>query len=212
MITLKVGVYLGILLMTFTWGVIFYNKISYPYKLTTQMVAFVIVGELVGFYLKNTLGSSFPMYHFLQPILLFYYAYIFYALTWKYYWIRLLVFVIALLLISVSLFLNFYYYDFYSFPSISIILLSIYAVCGSLLLLTILLKNPNPSPIWIEPLFWLSSGTLVFYSITFFFFSYYDYLLNANSIPNWGYQLNRFFNYVMYFTTFLSLFFESHKK
>lgn len=189
-----------------------YHRLLKPFQLLTQLLTWTLIIEISSDLLKNYLGTNFPFYHFLLLVQFIYFLLIFYYFLSKHIKTRNIVTFIGVYFTLLSIFVTFFYHGFYEFPSINTLFFSIYTVLGSLILLLKMMENPiSISPLQ-QGIFWFSVGTLIFYSITFLFFGYYNVHLNDMMLfPSWGYGFIRIANYLLYSCYFLALFFDSQK-
>lgn len=188
------------------FGILRYSRLSKPFQLLIQMLIIIFVSELAGRFLWRSMGSTYPFYHVLQVLQILYYGLIFSLLitsgkAWK-SWI----FIVAASGAVVSIAVSIFHQPLNTFPSLGSQLLSIYVVVLSLILIMKLLRSPKEGSLLLLPEFWFATGSLFFYSITFFTFAYFN--LGVGN-PEWGYTIIRLSNYILYGCCFLTLFFDA---
>lgn len=103
---------------------------------------------------------------------------------------------ICILVALLSLLLTMFVQPLLQFPSLSFILLAFLVVGLSLFDLTKMLLEPKPELLTKIPAFWMNTGNLIFYSLTFFAFGLNN--IGINVLPNWIYDLIFFTNIVLY--------------
>lgn len=206
--------YLLLLGICSLYGASTYRFLTTPYKLLFQLILLTFISELWALWLASEFGSNFPIYHILLPIQVAYYGLIFYWLLSKYKlrFLKHSMAILTFLLITINIHFSFVRKDILSFPSFGICLLGLFVVCAALLLYFNMLKSPLDIPILKQALFWFITGSLAFYSVTFFFFGYFNLLVEKNiETPNWGYNLIKITNYIMYTCYFITLWLDGRQ-
>ncbi len=176
-----------------------FNKLSKPYKVLVVMITLIFISELTGKFLQARVDTNSPAYHvslFIQHIcfgLLFYYLI---PLTNK---LRAFILILGFTLALTAILTGLFYQGLFTFPSISASLLSVFVSVCSIYLFYSMIKSPVNTPLLKQAWFWFASGSLFFYSITFFVLGYFKLLLESPSpVPDWCYDLLHFANFVLY--------------
>lgn len=204
-------IYLVFLTITCVIGIIYYKRLRKPYQLLAQMMIFVFLSELLSSVFISQIGSNHPFYHVLQWIQLIYYSVIFSHLLSPKPFSKTAVVLIGLGLAAICCIISFSYQSFFSFPSIGAIFLSLFVIILSLLLFIKMIRLPENRAIYLEPNFWIGSANLIFFSFTFFFFSYYKFLLDeAIQVPEIGYIFLGVANMMMYLFYTIAFALEAH--
>lgn len=203
--------YVLILMAGSAYGLSCYRLLPRPYRLLTQMLMITLISELLSHFLKAQIGTNYPFYHVLQVIQILYYGGIFYFLIRNFEpkprWVMYIAIAFSVVSIIVSM-----AQSIFTFPSIGNILLSFYVVIMALILFVKMVKTPEETRILSQPPFWLGSGSLFFYSITFFIFGYFDFLVNSGlSPPKWANLLVYFSNFILYGSYLMTLYLAAKK-
>ena len=149
-------------------GYVNYGNNKSSFRLLTQMVTVVLISELTAEILILNIGTSIPPYHFLQPIQVIYFGLIFYHLLRLNQPGKWLLAFSTVSIVITCVFLSLFYQSIYTFPSIGLVLLSLFVVMNCLVLLVQMLNKPSMEPLWKQANFWFAIGNLQFHTITFF--------------------------------------------
>ena len=80
------------------------------------------------------------------------------------------------LIITLAILNSVFVESYLTFPSFSLLLLCLFVFPMTLLAFKHLLINPSREEVYTQPMFWFNMGGLLFYSVTFFIFGYYNYI------------------------------------
>lgn len=169
--------YLILLLIISVFGLVNFRKLTAPYKLITVFIAITFFSESLSRLFVKMFGASYPIYHIYIPLQYFFIT-VFYCiqsqkmqryLSW------------ALPIFAASSIINtIFYQHIFSVPS-NIVLVSslIYVLCALVMFKKMLLHITN-KPLASQEIFWFNIATLIYYTFTFFCWSFYNYLVKYN--------------------------------
>jgi hypothetical protein len=199
-------VYLILLISVLVFGIIQFRRLSGRFKILLYLLIIVLVSEISSRILVVKLETSLPTYHFLIPIQVVVYGLI-YAYPYKNKTMTYLSFGICFLL---CLFNTLFIQDIFDFPSYSLILLSTCLIISALLDFNRMLKVPTSIKLLSLPDFWFNLGTLLFYSMSFFVFSFLNEGIQFYPIIQLLYIV--ILNLFMYSSYGYSIYLDSRKK
>lgn len=202
--------YILVMVSSSVLGYVNYGNNKSSFRLLTQMVTVVLISELTAEILILNIGTSIPPYHFLQPIQVIYFGLIFYHLLRLNQPGKWLLAFSTVSIVITCVFLSLFYQSIYTFPSIGLVLLSLFVVMNCLVLLVQMLNKPSMEPLWKQANFWFAIGNLQFHTITFFIFGLYKAILESNvEEPRWFYTLIWICNLILYSFDGLALYFDA---
>ncbi len=180
-------------------GLYRFFRLSTPTKWISVYAIVVFLAEILRWFIGCHYQNGNPVHHFFIPAHLVFFGIIYFSWIQNFRqtrWFLLGVSVcMALFLLANALFFQ----SIYSFPSLGLLFLNMFAVVCSLLLFYDMLKSPKEFSIFKLPAFWFNSSNLFFYSITFFLFSFIKNLQATNSeLPSWGYNIIWIANLILY--------------
>lgn len=168
--------YLFLLLLIFLKGVENYSKLSTPFKVVTILIGCTLLSEMLSRIAIEIGGKSFPVYHFFIPIqfilLSSVYSYLLDNRVVKKNYRYGVVIFICLCLIN-----GFFYQSLSKFPSNTLLLSSLIMIFLSLLLFRQIFYYEDNERLSNSSQFWFNCAVLVFFTITFLFWSLYNSLL-----------------------------------
>lgn len=174
--TPRFKIYLALVFLVFLLGVVRYKKLSTPFRILTVLIGITIVSEITSRILINYIHNSSPAYHFFIPIqfvLLFtIYGYLIESFKNKAF------LAVASVLFVVLCFINFSFLQgFLLFPSNVLLLSSVVFIILSLLIFHQMFNSVDQESLFIKSVFWFNCAILLFFTVTFLFWSFYNYLL-----------------------------------
>lgn len=188
--------YLLLLLSGFAYGLINLKRLRWPLRLLCGFLGFVFLMEsathLCAVYFQHNLFMS----HFTNMGSIVFYTLIFHNLLSGYWrWITLLLGAVAF---SGSVLETLK--SFMGFAELGVTLLSFQVLLLCIVLFAQMLKHPVNISLRHQYQFWFATGSLVFYSVTFPFFMFYQFTLadNFKELNDLGYHVLRTLNFVMY--------------
>jgi len=149
-------------------------------------------------------GTSIPPYHFLIPIHIILYSNLFGQIPGSSHLFRecarWMGFLIAVIAIALSLRTGIFQYPTYANQMMALII-----VAGALFGFAFMINRPE-TELLRNPWFWFNMGTLLFFALTFFIFSFLEPVLRRTaSMPDWTYDLVMYANFLLYGAIFTSL-------
>lgn len=212
--TPQVWIYLFLLLSATAYGVYNFRDLTLPYRLLIAQVFLVLLSEITSQVIRHFILSSFPVYYVLIPALLLFNSLIYRTLFKSSIVLKEIVTIVAIILLVIHWYLSLCTSEVWteSFPSISLMLLSLFTISVSLLVFIQMLYSPIMIPLQKQAIFWWNSGNLFFYSVTFFIFGYFRYIKGlGQNMPEWSYTQIWLASMVMYSCHFTSLYFNRKK-
>tara|TARA_B100000809_G_C15116876_1_gene522797 strand:+ start:442 stop:1074 length:633 start_codon:yes stop_codon:yes gene_type:complete len=198
--------FLGYLLLLFIlviYGVIHINKLSSAYKALNLLVFFTLVSESMTWSGIFPIKDPLILYHILLPttmiLLSIVYLFLFNS-------IQKIGFVLVILSVLLTV-LNSVFIQYKVFPSHGLSLLCILAIILSLLTFKNIILLPSKINILERSDFWFATSTLFFYCITFFTFTFYNFLSKAT----WLQEVNIYSGLILYTGYFLALYFNINR-
>lgn len=182
----------------------FLSRTSRFAKSLTFFIGFILFSECSVRFFAHKYDNGNVVYHFLIPLQLLFYAEL-YAKLFKNNKSRTIV-NISLMLCSLSILNTIYLQEFKYFPSNSLILLSSFLITLSLMKFKEMISLPTSIRLRNQSEFWFNLGTFLFYSLTFFVFSFFPFIING---PEWMLDLVFFLNISLYLCYFFSILLES---
>lgn len=206
--TPKFLVYIFLLSGAIVFGLIHFKNLNKSLKILLLLLVTVWSSEMTGRIISHYYKTSLPVYHFLLPFQLMLYL-LLYIQILNLQKRQLLAFKILLLSsVLFSIVNTLYSQSLFLFPSNALFLLSILVVFCSLLHFLSMLRKPGTISPLKDPYFWISSGNLVFYCITFFLFGFFNPMLKiAGHLPSWAGYIIFIANLLLYGSYFMSLWF-----
>lgn len=197
-------VQLTLLLLISIYCLINFRKMSIAARLLSGVIFVSLISECLARYLASAIGTTFPPYHFLIPILILLHGLIYFEYI-KVGRMRMNILMpIALLtVVSCSLF----YQGLMDFPYIQFSVLGLFCVVLSLAQFRIMLLNHSESPLYLRTLFWYSAANFIFYSILCLVFSIFHFLTPFwRAEFDWIYDLIFILNLILYLTYFIGIY------
>jgi hypothetical protein len=199
-------VYIFLVLTTFSFGLANFKKFSVSAKLLILLVTLVFVFESFSRVLAFEHKNSMPCYHGLILVQIILYTLIYYPILVHSSTGKRILFFFATLCFLLSCLNSLYNQTISSFPSLGTLNVSFLVVNLSLASFYQLLKNASDKAPWTHPWFWLNTGNLFFYLITFFIFGFFNPMVKiGNDIPEWQYIVIWLANLILYGSYLTSL-------
>lgn len=202
---LRYSVYWGLLCCSAIYSLIHFSRMGRAYRLLALYIVFILVSETVSRIIGYLYHNSMPVYHVEVPLQFLFYGRFFGLLPHVHKntsrTFLLLGVCGALLCLMNSVFLQ----SPNIFPSNAIILLTILVIPLTLFGFRQMLLHPSTLPILRTPGFWFLSGNLIFFSLGFFIFSYY----NLIGSEEWLFDVIWIANMLMYSGYFIASILES---
>lgn len=207
-------IYLIILIVATFYGLMYFKKFNKPYRIIVILLLLTLILDLTGRIGMNLgMESTYFIYHFniiiLVSINLLFYLNIFENSSQLLKRIAILVTIIILIGTILN---SVFYQQLNDFPSNGITLHAIQTIFLSLLAFQEMIKQPIEIPLLEQPLFWVNSGNLFFYTITFLIFAFFDYY---KMIENWNYWFMLILTtsgIVLYSSYFRAIYLDKNRK
>ena len=191
-------IYLCILFGAFACSLFTFKHLPGAIKLFALLLGVTFVVESIGFYGLFYGEPALYLYHFFNPFAYVLIAYI-YSTVIKTSWRKKLIrFTIPGILV-LSLLLTLFVQPLHTVNSYATMTISAFFVFLSLLYYYELLNQDDTAALTSRPLFWISTGNLVFYAGIFFLEGFVTYFIKY--APDLGRKLmfiNYFLNFVLY--------------
>lgn len=209
--TFRVLFYLSLLAVTTFVAILKYRKLSTGFKYLTFLLILTFFIEVMAKILEVKVGSSFSIYHYLiiGGLVLNFLIYLNLIAIKKVNFMVMLSLTILFILLSIVN--SIYVQPTNKFPSNGIMLHCIQTVLLSLLSYLNMLKFPVKTTIYKQPVFWLNTGNLIFYGLTFSIFSFYNLYYKTAQVGSGGYQLIYFTNILLYSFYLIAILLDSRQ-
>jgi hypothetical protein len=163
-------------MIVFGIGVSRYRKITIPFKTLTLLIGVTLVSEGLSRLLIFETKNSSPVYHVYIILLYIFYAWIYRKICSsdairKAIWISVPVF------IGLSVVNTLYYQSLQQFPSNMLLIACVLIIVMSLVIYRQMFNYPIEDNLFRQPVFWLNTGTLFFFTTTFLFWSFFNYFI-----------------------------------
>lgn len=198
----KFTVYLSALLVYGLAGLVLYKKGSQPmpFGLVAPFMLLTFGLEAFSHYMAVLWKNNSPTMHITSWFQVAFIGYIYMqAFHAKY---RVLISIIAAACLAFCVFNSIFLQGFWRFPAFSVISISLMTVAFALFHFRAMLKFPNKRSIFKEPMFWINTGHLIFFSLNFFFWAVIG---NNSPYQHSFYYLLFITNLVMYTSYFLAI-------
>jgi len=196
-------IYLGVLLASFVCSLVTYKHLPRALKLFPLLLGITFVVESIAFYGLFYGEPALYLYHFYQPFSYVLIAYVystFIKTRWKKKLIRFSIPGFVIMCFLVTLFVQ----PLHTVNSYATMTSAALFVFLALFYYYELLTNDETTNLTSKPLFWNSTGNLIFYAGIFFLEGFVSYFINY--APELGKKLmfiNYFLNFALY--TFYSI-------
>ncbi|MDX1348817.1 MAG: hypothetical protein R3279_01150 [Putridiphycobacter sp.] len=185
--TFKFIIYGFYLLVVLSYGLYNFNKITRPFKYVVALIFTALVLELYG-KLSVVMGAASDHYifHFCAVSFIFLNFLIYRQLLKQANKIiRQIVLIVSICALAGTLANSFFYQVYPVFPSIGISLHAGQTIILSLLVFQEMIKKPLKESLIYQPLFWLNTGNLFFYTFTFLVFAFFNFFKETVAIYSW---------------------------
>lgn len=184
-------------------GVRRYRVLTLPFRILVVIIIFTFISEAVSLCLAINYGLSFPVYHFYVIVSFAMYS-IIYQFLLEGSKVRFAIRFITIPLILFCITNSFLFQGIKTFPSINIVVSSVFLVTYALLYFRQLLDQRVDGAIVGESYFLFNIAILAFFSSQIFNWGIYNYLLksriNPDAIVIFGYVMSVLFYTLLGFT------------
>lgn len=191
-------IYLGVLFSSFVCSVVTFKHLPGPFRLFTLLLGVTFVVESIGFYGLFYGEPALYLYHFYSPFTYVVMAYV-YGTSLKTDWKRKLIWISIPVMVVLCSLLTLFVQPLYTANSYESMLIAALFVLFALVYYYDLLNAPETTKLTSQPLFWISTGNLIFYAGIFFLEGFVGYFIKY--APALGQKLmfiNYFLNFVLY--------------
>ncbi|MFK8046279.1 MAG: hypothetical protein AB8B72_12360 [Crocinitomicaceae bacterium] len=196
--TARVLFYLTLLTLVTALALWKYRKLSKAFKYLALLLVITLMSEITAKVLEVKIGSSFSVYHFLivGGMILNFFIYLNILVLKKLSFLMVLGLTVVLIILTV--YNSVYIQPSYQFPSNGIMLHCFQTIFLALLLFLNMLKFPVKTALFKQPAFWLNTGNLVFYGVTFSVFAFYNFFYQSVGGNSAGFNLVYLANILLY--------------
>lgn len=206
-------IYILVLLCGLGSGIFLFRKLSLPYRAVTLLLLFTLIGEIAGRVLAYQYDNSSPAYHFLIPLKIILTSFIYSCLLPVRRSIRaVLLYIVTSFFVCLVVMNSKYYQPLSVLPTNAILIESFIVIIYSLVYFYFMFQNPLEIKLSRQPVFWLNSGNLIFYSATFFVWGFYHYFLKSSHVPVLAHLLIWIANVTLYGFYFISLWQDANSR
>lgn len=204
--------YYLILLSGFVFGLWHVKRLSPAGKGIWLIVTISLFLELLGSYLSVVIETGSPSTHFVQMLHFIAYGYTFSKFKVNervasgFLWT-------GILLAGYAVVNLIWFQGIRENPSNTSAVAAVAFVLGSLVTFFNMTKQPTPTPLLRQTLFWFNQSTLFFYASTFFSFALRDHYLaqwyeTGIYMPTWAVNLIIGMNYYLYISLLVAIWFD----
>lgn len=196
-------IYLGVLFASFVCSIITFKHLPGSFRLFTLLLGVTFIVESIGFYGLFYGEQALYLYHFYNPLAYVLVAYVYSTViktSWKKKLIRVSIPAILVMSFLFTLFLQ----PLHTVNSYASMTIAALFVILALFYYYELLNSHETTSLTSNPLFWISTGNLIFYAGIFLLEGFVSYFITY--APELGKKLmfiNYFLNFVLY--TFYSI-------
>lgn len=173
--TIRFFIYLLLLFAAVIIGIVRFKKMTPPFRILFYLLVCTLISEIVTRVLAKSIRNSSPAYHFYLPIQ-FILLFLIYSLLFRINEKRI-TFAAICGFIIISFLNSFYFQGILRFPSNIALLSSGIFIVFSLFYFKRMLQGVEQESIFRQGAFWFNSGVLIFFTTTFLFWGFYNFLL-----------------------------------
>lgn len=173
---LSFALYLVLLAVVFAIGLLRFKQRTTPFKALTLLVGVTFISEILTRVLVQMTKNSSPVYHVYVIVLYFFYAWIYRELSSDPRLKKIIVASAAIFLLM-SITNTIFYQPLSRFPSNILMIACVPLIILSLLIYRQMFHYPIEQNLFRQPVFWVNTGTLFFFTTTFLFWSFFNYFI-----------------------------------
>jgi len=178
-------------------GIVFYKKLSKSFKFFVFYFSIAVIAECAASLSGLYLGNNLFILHFFIPLEFAFFSCVFYLYFFSRR-IKRLIFLVFILFVCLAL-IELIITGLWNHNSITRSFESVFLIWYSLIYFYQYFKSNNEIPVYIQPMFWFSSGVLIYFSIDFFSFMMINQLLKRNiEIAYLSKMIHVFINIIAY--------------
>lgn len=197
-------VQLTLLLLISIYCLLNFRKMSNAARLLSSVIFISLISECLARYMASAIGTTFPPYHFLIPILILLHGLLFRQFVYGGGTKLKLLMTIAISIVILS---SIFYQGLMEFPFVQFSVLGLFSIVLSLAQFKEMLLNRSDLQLYRRTIFWYSAGNFIFYSILCFVFSIFHFLTPFwRAEFDWIYDLIFILNLILYLTYFIGIY------
>jgi hypothetical protein len=176
--------YLMLLLIVTVIGLVRYKTRTGPFRALTLFVGVTLVSEVMTRIVTTWIGYSSPVYHVYIIVVYLCYAWIYRELCQSKP-IKKAILISVPVFIGLSVVNTLFYQSLHRFPSNMLQIECVLIIVLSLTIYRQMFNYPIEDNLFRQPVFWLNTGTLFFYTTTFLLLSFLNYFVSRklNIVP-----------------------------
>lgn len=174
--TIRFLIYLILLLVAFSIGVVRYRKLTTPFKVLTIFIGVTFLSESMGRILAVKFGNSSPVYHIYNIFNYIFYTRIYAGLI-KHKVARRIIAYSAIPVIIFSIINTLFIQGIFLFPSNFLLISCVANISFSLILFSQMLGEPSDQTLLSQSIFWFNVSVLFYFAIIFLNWGFFNYLL-----------------------------------
>lgn len=201
------GIYIFLNAIFLIYGLVNLSKLTNPFKYLLILSGYNFASEIGGRMMYYSgCENTFTLYHFNSVVFILLNGYIYWQLLRLSGHYKKVVFALIIGCVILTICNSVFYQDFYTFPSFGIALHCIETISLSLILFVQMINNPLEIPLFRQDIFWLNCGNLIFYSMNFGAFVFYNEYIRLEHGITWLFYLNWVGNLILYICYFWSVY------
>jgi len=203
-------IYWGILFIALLIGLLNMKRLTTPFKLLTLLIFVTLFTELVADYMAVHYRNNIIVYHIYTPIHAILLGAIYLSLLHR-KTNRAFVWIATIISVSFAIANSLFIQGLKATPYYDLIVISIFYVCFAFISNFEMIRSKHLK-LFNNAVFWLNSGTLLFFSINFILWSLWDYLGRIKSPVRADLLLIlNILNFVLYAFFALAIYFDSRR-
>ncbi|RYY07651.1 MAG: hypothetical protein EOP43_02625 [Sphingobacteriaceae bacterium] len=166
-------------LLPLVTAVINYKNLNHTLKLAAVFFALSFLIDTLSIFVKHfNMANNYPMFQFFNIICILFFGIIYYQSFYNKY-----IKILTLIMTNIAMLMVIFYTvknSIWAYPSASNTVVSVFLILISLIYFYQLLNWQEFTHIERQPLFWINSGVLIYFSINIFLFMLYNKLQDKN--------------------------------
>lgn len=176
-------IYFTVLAVNLIYGLLFYRSLKPPYKTIILLVLITLISEIAGRILAVKMRNSCPPYHFYLPL-----QYILFCVIYNQFIKQKFLFyysiVSAIILLAFNIINSLHFQIISKVPSNSLLVNGLFTIFLVLYTYAQMLKKTSPVPLYQQGLFWFNMANFIYFTITFCFWAFFNYLIKFKQMPD----------------------------
>lgn len=210
---LRFIIYLSLLAIATTTGLVAFKRLTSPFRYLVILLIYVFLleGLIFGVNLMYP-GKGTPVYHVNSIVLIFLTAMMYSRFVVLDHSSRRLIWIVSVACFLLALSNTLFYQRISTFPSLSIVAHAFQSILLTLLVYRRMLKSPQQTLLIRQSVFWLNTGTLIYYSFNFVGFAFYNSFKDSVVITSWWFYLNWLGNLLLYSSYLIAIYLNSREQ